>query len=178
VITNERQYRITKAQLKKFEQAATSQAQRSPAESVDPRIHKAMGDALQSEVAELRRQLDDYERLRSGRIRSRSVNSLSAVPTAIIEARIAGHVTQKALADRLGIAEQQVQRWEATNYSGVSIERIQDVADALGVRIKETVQFKPPPRSRKGGRSAARTKPRVTTGKREKGPAKARSSSR
>lgn len=141
MITNERQYRITKAELKKFEAALAEQRKRHVGEAVDPRIHAAMGGALKSEVDELRRQLRAYEDLRERRVRSRTLRSLSELPTALIEARIASRVTQKALAGRLGVAEQQVQRWEATGYSGVSVGRVQEVADALGVRITEKVDF-------------------------------------
>ncbi len=141
MITNERQYRITRAQLKRFDEAAKAQGARDPSPDVDPRIHAAMGDALRSEAEELRRQLHEYEQLRAGEIKTRSLSSLTDLPRALIEARIAGHVTQKELADRLGLAEQQIQRWEATNYAGVGVERMQDVADALGARITEKVSF-------------------------------------
>jgi len=50
-------------------------------------------------------------------------------------------MTQRALAERLGVAEQQVQRWEATNYAGVGLERLQDIADALDTRIRENVTY-------------------------------------
>ncbi|MGH2781719.1 MAG: helix-turn-helix domain-containing protein [Thermoleophilaceae bacterium] len=143
MITNERQYRITKAELKKFEEALAEQRKRDAGEDVDPRIHAAMGGALKSEADELRRQLRAYEDLREGRVRSRTLQSLSELPTALIEARIASRVTQKTLAARLGVAEQQVQRWEATSYSGVSVGRVQEVADALGVRITKKVDFTP-----------------------------------
>jgi HTH-type transcriptional regulator/antitoxin HipB len=39
---------------------------------------------------------------------------LTELLVALIEARIAAGLTQKALADRLGVAEQQIQRYEAT----------------------------------------------------------------
>jgi transcriptional regulator with XRE-family HTH domain len=60
---------------------------------------------------------------------------------ALIEARIAARLTQHALADRLGVAEQQIQRWEANGYAGVGLDRLQDVADALGTRIQESVIY-------------------------------------
>jgi hypothetical protein len=44
VITNERQYRITRAQLKRFDLAAKTQGVRDPSPGVDPRIHAAMGE--------------------------------------------------------------------------------------------------------------------------------------
>jgi DNA-binding XRE family transcriptional regulator len=155
VITNERQYRITRAQLKRFEEATEAQGARDPGHDVDPRIHAAMGDALRSEAEELRRQLHEYEQLRSGEVKARNLRSLTDLPRALIEARIAGHVTQKKLADRLGLAEQQIQRWEATNYAGVGVERMQNVADALGARITEKVSFGPPPGPTRRGRDTA-----------------------
>jgi transcriptional regulator with XRE-family HTH domain len=42
---------------------------------------------------------------------------------------------RKELATHLGLKEQQIQRYEATHYAGVSLERVQAVAEALGVKI-------------------------------------------
>jgi transcriptional regulator with XRE-family HTH domain len=75
----------------------------------------------------------------------------------LIEARIAWHVTQKELADRLELAEQQIQRWEATNYAGVGVERMQEVADALGARITEKISFGSPTRARRQARRTPNT---------------------
>jgi len=141
VITNERQYRITKAQLKRFEDDLATKDARPPSADVDPRLHQAMRDALASEADELRAQLAHYEQLRDGTITGRDLDSLRELPTALIEARIAAKLTQRALADRLGIAEQQVQRWEATAYTGVGLERLQDIAEALDTRIRENVTY-------------------------------------
>jgi DNA-binding XRE family transcriptional regulator len=152
VITNERQYRITRAALKRFDKAIAAHAKGEPSPDVHPRIYQAMGDALGSEAEVLRDQLCEYESLRAGRVKQRRLGSLSELPKAIIEARIAARVTQKGLADRLGVAEQQVQRWEASEYAGVSVERMQQIADALGATITEKVRF----RVARQGRAAAR----------------------
>ncbi|HEX4805878.1 MAG TPA: helix-turn-helix transcriptional regulator [Conexibacter sp.] len=141
MITNERQYRITKAQLKRFEDDLAAHDTRAPGADVDPRLHQAMREALVSEADELRAQIKDYEELRDGAITGRELDSLRDLPTALIEARIAAHMTQRALAGRLGVAEQQVQRWEATCYAGVGLDRLQDTADALGMRIRENVSY-------------------------------------
>ena len=143
MITNERQYRITKGWLKKFEASAALHERSDPPPDVHPTIHQASIDALRSEAAALRDQLDEYERLRGGHVKQRTLSSLRELPKAIIEARIAAHVTQKELGERLGVAEQQVQRWEASDYAGVSVDRMQEIADALGVRITETIRFRP-----------------------------------
>jgi ribosome-binding protein aMBF1 (putative translation factor) len=116
-----------------------------------------MGDALNSEAEELRRQLHEYEQLRAGEIKARSLPSLTDLPRALIEARIAGRVTQKELADRLELAEQQIQRWEATNYAGVGVERMQNVTDALGARITAKVSFGTPTRATRTAPSTPKT---------------------
>ncbi len=67
------------------------------------------------------------------------LNSLREIPEALIRARIASGLSQKQLAERLGLKEQQLQRWEATRYAGISLDRIHDVAEALGVTIREQV---------------------------------------
>jgi len=163
MITNERQYRITKGWLKKFDAAAALHEQSNPPPDVHSAIHQAGTDALRSEAEALRAQLEAYERLRAGRVKQRNLNSLRELPKAIIEARIAAHVTQKGLAKRLGVAEQQVQRWEANDYAGVSVERMQEIADALGVRITETIRFRPAGKSARS--AAASTARRVRSGR-------------
>jgi DNA-binding transcriptional regulator YiaG len=160
MITNERQYRITKGALKKIEASIAAHDAGQPSPDVHPRIYQAMGDALRSEAEALQGQLREYDRLRAGRVKQRTLRSLNELPKAIIEARIAARITQKGLADRLGVAEQQVQRWEATKYAGVSVERrassverLQEVADALGAKVTEKVQFRA---ARNSDRAAAR----------------------
>lgn len=61
MIQNERQYRIAKAEARKFEQAIAAARWREPTPGVDPRVHNAMTDALESELAVLREQLGRYE---------------------------------------------------------------------------------------------------------------------
>jgi DNA-binding Xre family transcriptional regulator len=141
VITNEREYRITKAWIARFEKSQADYAAREPSPNVDPRMKQVMHDALDSEIQVLREQIEHYEKLRDGRITSREITSLHELPTALIEARIAARLTQRQLAERLGVAEQQIQRWEANNYSGVNLDRLQSIADALGVKMHDTITY-------------------------------------
>ncbi len=50
------EYRITKAEAKKFEEAIASARERGASSDVDPRIHEATIEALESELAVLREQ--------------------------------------------------------------------------------------------------------------------------
>jgi DNA-binding transcriptional regulator YiaG len=141
MITNERQYRIANAELKRFEVALAAQAASGPSLDVHPRIHQAILDATASERDELRAQLERYDDLRAGRIGQRTLTSLRELPIALIEARIAARLTQRELAERLGVPEQQVQRWEANSYAGVGLDRLQDITDALKLEVLETVTY-------------------------------------
>ena len=137
MIANERQYRITNAAAREFEEALvrldTVEAHRSPD------MRRVMREAMESQLEELREELAEYDALRSGKVGVLELTSLTELPEALIRARIAVGLTQKGLADRLGLKEQQIQRYEATQYAGVSLERIQAVVEALGVTIRERV---------------------------------------
>ena len=133
MITNERQYRITKAEAKRFEEAL-GQPEKETAK-VHPRIQQAMREGLESQLRELREEMAEYEALRSGKASVWELDSLKDLPDALIRARIAAGLTQKELAARLGLKEQQIQRYEATRYAGVSLDRIHEVASSLGLRI-------------------------------------------
>ncbi len=141
MIKNEREYRITKAHLAGFEGGLIANDKRKFPPNVDPGMTKLMHDAIASEIDVLRAQVNHYEKLRDGHITSREITSLHELPVALIEARIAARLTQRQLAKRLGIAEQQIQRWEANKYSGVGVDRLQEIADALGVQIRETITY-------------------------------------
>jgi len=133
MIRNEREYRITKAQAKKFEQAlAQLPKERSIEKGVHPRLAMAQKDAMRSQLQSLRQQINEYERLRRGGGKALDVTSIEKLPQSLIRARIAAGLTQKELATRIGIKEQQVQRYEATNYASASLARVLQVARILG----------------------------------------------
>lgn len=137
MIENERQYKITKAWAEKFASSAERLEEKLP--DMDPVLRRAMKDAYESQAEDLREQLAAYEALRDGQVAVLELDSLAELPTALIRARTAAGLTQKALAQRLGLKEQQIQRYEATRYAGASLARIQAIADALGVQIHERV---------------------------------------
>lgn len=141
MITNERQYRITKSEAKKFEEAISAARESRPGPDVDPRVHQAMVESLESELALLREQLDQYETLKAGKVEGRRIRSLRELPAVLIEGRIAATLTQRELANRLELAEQQIQRYEATSYAGVNFERLQDIADRLGLEIEANIIY-------------------------------------
>jgi transcriptional regulator with XRE-family HTH domain len=139
MIRNERQYRITKSQADLFAQQLRERGAESKKSALHPRIQKAQHDALKSQLDELREELAEYEGLRDGNTNVLELSSIEELPSALIRARIAAGLTQRELAHRLGIKEQQIQRYEATEYAGASLERIRAVMSTLGLRSREEV---------------------------------------
>ena len=134
MIKNERQYRITRAQVEKFTQALHRASERGTAEpGIHPTLRKAQEDAISSQLDDLQVELAEYEALIAGKTAVRHVESLEDLPRALIRARIAHGLSQKELARRLGMKEQQIQRYEATEYASASLRRVLEVARCLGV---------------------------------------------
>jgi len=141
MIANERQHRISKTAIKRFEDAIARAEADGPRDGVHPRLHAAMIDGLRSQHDELRGELRAYDALREGKVKRRVLHSLAEIPGALIEGRIAARLTQRELADRLGVSEQHIQRYEQTLYSGANIERLQEVAAALKLTVRKTIDF-------------------------------------
>jgi len=147
MIKNERQYRITKAQAEKFEQALAQLAASEAAKQENPLLWQVQKEAIESQLHELREELKEYEALTSSSS-SQPVglvlNSLSELPAALIKARIAAKLSQKALAERLGLKEQQIQRYEATEYASANLARVIKVSETLGLEIQGNLETFPP----------------------------------
>ena len=140
MIKNEREYRITKTQTEKFRRALSDFADEDHS-SIDPRLRKAQEDALRSQLEDLETELKQYESLRSGKRRIIEADSFEDFPTALIQARLALGLSQRELAQRLGLKEQQIQRYEATNYASASFSRIAEVVAAMGLEVNEQVRL-------------------------------------
>jgi ribosome-binding protein aMBF1 (putative translation factor) len=109
MIKNERQYYITKAQADRFERTI-AETKATPQRDLHPVLRKAEIDGLTSQLAELRRELEEYEALRSGKRRVITLHSIEELPKTLIQARIAAGLSQEEFAAKLGLKAQQVQR--------------------------------------------------------------------
>lgn len=145
MITNEVQRRSTEAHLRRFEEALANLA--AKAGEKPTKLAQLEIDAVRAQASDLQAELDEYDRLRSGEVSSIEASSLEELSTLLIKSRIARGWTQLQLADALGVAEQQVQRYESTEYRSASLARICDVAAALGITVTERADL--------GGPSAA-----------------------
>ena len=135
MIKNQRQYRTTKAQAQKLERALAEVVNRPPKDKIHPLLRKAEQAALRSQLSDLQAEIREYESLQSGDRKSLAHTSLDELPRTLIQARISVGLSQKELAQRLGLKEQQIQRYESTDYASASLARVQQIARALGLRL-------------------------------------------
>jgi len=140
MITNERQYKITRTEAEKFRQAI-AEMKTGPVErdGIHPRLIQAEREALESQLIDLDTEIAEYEQLKAATAPVISVDSFDNLAEGLIKARISAGISQKELADRLGLKEQQVQRYEAERYASASYQRMCDISSAIGVRIRNEI---------------------------------------
>lgn len=140
MIKSKRQYRVTKAQADKFEAALRHGTERSASsDPIHPLLRRAQADAIRSQLNDLMVEIEEYEQLISDQPTVVRLDSFANLPQALIKARIAAGLTQRQLGERLGLKEQQIQRYEATNYAGASLGRVTQVVEALGIDLSDDI---------------------------------------
>lgn len=135
MILNERQYKITTKTVRDLTQALASELD----DKQSPEwLHKAHVDAIQSQIDELKSEIKEYELLKSGRKAVFIISDLQNLPLSMIQARITQGMTQADLARRIGLKEQQIQRYESSGYKGASLSRLIEITKVLGIKFQES----------------------------------------
>jgi HTH-type transcriptional regulator / antitoxin HipB len=137
MIQNERQYKITQTKLREFERDLADLDPHDP--NLHPRQVIGWTNSYNLTIRQLKQELAEYEQLKSGNILTFVLGSLNDLPTTLIKARIAAGMTQKDLANKIGVQEQQIQRYEASQYSSASFDRVRSIASALNIDITQAV---------------------------------------
>jgi HTH-type transcriptional regulator / antitoxin HipB len=137
MIQNERQYKITQTKLRELErELAAIDPENS---NLHPRQVIGWTNSYNLTIRKLKQEIEEYEQLKSGQVTTFPIDSLQDLPLVMIKARIAVGMTQKELAEKIGVQEQQIQRYEANNYCAVGFDRLQEVLSALDVTVSKAV---------------------------------------
>ena len=96
-----------------------------------------MCDPMTSFHLQLQEEVEAYERLARGEFGEFS--NLRGIGTLLIALRIAQKLSQRELAQRLGVHESQVSRDERNEYHAITIERASRILDAMNVELRTTV---------------------------------------
>lgn len=98
---------------------------------------EALMDPLRTFHAQLVDEVKVYERLKRGDLGD--LTNLRGAGRLLVHLRIAAGITQRELAERLGVHESQVSRDERNEYHGVTLDRASKVMDAIGAQVKTSV---------------------------------------
>ena len=91
-------------------------------------LHATERSSVCALIADLQDALAAYDALRNGHASPVPLQTFDDIPQVLIEGRIARGLSQRELAERIGVKQQQIQRYEATNYESASLRRIIAIA--------------------------------------------------
>ena len=130
MIRTETEYQEARRRLKEGDRHM--KAQQAELEKLDlskAEIRRGMAPLLTFHD-QLQEEVQRYERLRRGD--KKELANLQELGQILIGLRIVSGLTQRQLAERLGVHESQVSRDERNDYHGVTIDRANRIIEALG----------------------------------------------
>jgi HTH-type transcriptional regulator / antitoxin HipB len=131
MIQNEHQYEVTQGEIRKLEQVIETFLEQDGLQSRQLAI---MQHGFQSQIDRMLAELREYDELKAGRVKI-TMAVIEDLPRVLIQKRISLGMTQRELANKLGIKEQMVQRYEANGYESISYQRLTEVWNALDTSI-------------------------------------------
>jgi DNA-binding XRE family transcriptional regulator len=139
MIKTDKQLKATRELVKEFQQAIAKAESGRGRSTTKPEASKAYVAGLRSQLEQLTLEITRYERLKGGDLSLIAVGSLDDLPRSLVETRIARGKSQSELARELGVAPQQVQRWEADDYQSASFPMLCEIARLLGVSLSRGI---------------------------------------
>ena len=142
MIRNEAEYQEALGRLRQDREVAERQREVFVKASFAPdEVERGM-EPLLSFQAQLAEEIEWYENVR--RRNFPVIRRLTQIGQLLIALRIAGGLSQRELAERLGVSESVVSRDERNEYHGITVERAQRILDALQASISAQVEEGPP----------------------------------
>ena len=129
MIKNEKQYKITRAKIRDFAKSISvleEKLKEHPGELLELEY-----DARRGQMLDLQKEVKEYEDLKSSNTPKLEFTSIEDLPQVLIKCRIALALSHKDLAEKAGLHEQQIQRYEQTDYESASFARIKEIFKVL-----------------------------------------------
>lgn len=141
MIRTENEYQNSRKRLEQTEQVLRDQELKLAAEGLRPEQIKRALDPSRVFYDQVKDEVDSYDRLKRGHFDE--LQNLHGMGQMLIGIRIAMGLSQRELAEKLGVHESQVSRDERNEYYGITVERAARILDALGVQITTRVDKVP-----------------------------------
>ena len=134
MIKNSKQAAITRAKLEGLKKDLASYKV-TQKEVLHPVRFELGVKAFQGMISDLNNQLESYEQLTKKAVNDFEGYRIHELAKVLIGARLARDMSQKDLGEKLGIQEQQIQRYELDDYTKASWSRILDIIRVLELNI-------------------------------------------
>jgi ribosome-binding protein aMBF1 (putative translation factor) len=140
MIRNDKEYQEAVKRLKADQKIMDEQKRQLASEGLtDEQIQRGI-EPLLSFHQQLVEEVEWYERIKRGDIGT--ILSITDLGKCLIALRIASGMSQKELAERLGVKESQVSRDERNEYFGITLQRAQKIVDAIqGSRVVIKIEY-------------------------------------
>lgn len=138
MIRNEAEYREALARLKGEMERLEAQRGALRQTGLTPSQVKRVCDPMESFYLQLRDEIESYERFRRGEFGE--IHNLRGIGQLLIGLRVAQGLSQRELAERLGVHESQVSRDERNEYSNITVERAIRIFEALDAELVSVVK--------------------------------------
>lgn len=141
MIRNETEYQEAVKRLRDEEQRIKEQKSRLEEMDLAKEEIKRALDPVRSFHEQLKEEVASYERLQRGEFDE--LHNFEGLGRLLVALRIAQGLTQRELAERLGVHESQVSRDERNEYHGITVERANRILEALDVDVRTEVVSAP-----------------------------------
>jgi ribosome-binding protein aMBF1 (putative translation factor) len=138
MIRNENEYREAVVRLAEEKKRLAAQKAELEKMGLPADQTKRVLDPLRSFHLQLEEEVESYERLKRGEFEE--IRNFRGFGHLLISLRIARGLSQRDLAERLGVHESQVSRDERNEYHGITLDRASRILDALGAELRTTVE--------------------------------------
>jgi DNA-directed RNA polymerase specialized sigma subunit len=138
MIRNETEYREAVARLKEERERLKTHRRTLRDAGLSEEEVKRVCDPMESFHLQLKEEVQSYERLSRGEFGA--FQNLHGIGQLLVGLRLAQGLSQRELAQRLGVHESQVSRDERNEYYNITLERASRILDALGVELKTIVE--------------------------------------
>ena len=138
MIRSEAEYREAVRRLREQEARLAEQQAKLEQMGLKPDETKRVMDPVQSFHQQLSEEVASYERLKRGEFDE--ISNLRGIGELLVAIRIYQGLSQRDLAQRLGVHESQVSRDERNEYHNITVERAGRILDVLGFELSSRVK--------------------------------------
>jgi len=132
MIKNEKQYKVTKKKLAILHQKIAEMKSEGDRLSLTRQL---VLNSLLDMSTDMENEIAEYDLLKKKKTKILKSRSLYELPSLITEYKIASGLTQKEFSKKIGMKEQQFQRYEAENFQGISFKNLLKILQAIGLDV-------------------------------------------